>query len=169
MTREEAEAMVGAVRGAWPAMFLDDYGLQAWQTFFAGQDFDTTMLAYVRLSERQRELPTIADFRSMINHVVADERANTPAIEEAEFVRNMPAWFKGWAVARFRHRDFRVWPQQRPGYDSQQIEHWDTRTHVWAEQELMPDEFQQQYEDEAAPMSAEDISAMINKTLREIR
>jgi hypothetical protein len=157
--------MVGAIKGAWPSLHLDDYGIQAWRNFLLGQDYEVTMLAYVRLSERQREIPTIADLRHMILAVEADRRAKEPSPPEVEFVRDLPNWVKGWAVARFRHRDLRVWPQQKPGFDAQQTEHSSTRSHIWGDQEPMPADLREAYETEGSQMTAADIAMMIDGSL----
>ena len=161
MTREEAIGMIGAVRGAWPSLYLDDYGMQAWESFFVGRDYDMTMKAYVRLSERQRELPTIADFRGMIIAMEADKIAAMPKIEEVSYVRELPAWVKGWTVGRYRHGDMRVWPEQRRGYDSLQTYEPGFRTYVWPDQEKMPDEEMEKYKAEGSGLSVRDIFGLI--------
>jgi len=161
MTREEAVGMIGAIKGAWPSMFLDDYGHQAWESFLVGRDYDTTLKAYVRLSERQRDLPTIADFRGMIIALEADQRAAMPKIEEAEYARDLEDWVKGWAVGRYKHGDMRVWPEQKRGYDSIQISNPGYRTYVWPDQEMMPDEEITKYTAEGSGLSVQDIFGLI--------
>lgn len=153
--------MIGAIRGAWPSMFLDDYGHQAWESFFVGRDYDTTLKAYVRLSERQRDLPTIADFRGMIIAIEADQRAAMPKIEESEYARDLPSWVKGWATARYKHKDFRAWPEQKRGYDSIQIGNSGFRTYVWPDQEMMPAEEIAKYTAEGSELSVQDIFGLI--------
>jgi hypothetical protein len=161
MTHEEAVGMIGAIKGAWPSMFLDDYGHQAWESFLVGRDYDTTLKAYVRLSERQRDLPTIADFRGMIIALEADQRAAMPKIEEAEYARDLEDWVKGWAVGRYKHGDMRVWPEQRFGYDSIQRDNPHYRTYVWPDQEMMPDEEITKYTAEGSGLSVQDIFGLI--------
>lgn len=161
MTSEEAISMIGAIRGAWPSMFLDDYGHQAWESFLVGRDYDTTLKAYVRLSERQRDLPTIADFRGMIIAIETDQRAAMPKIEEAEYARDLDDWVKGWTVARYRHKDTRVFPQQKRGYDSIQLSNSGFRTYVWPDQEMMPAEDVDRYITEGSGLSVQDIFGLI--------
>lgn len=110
---------------------------------------------------REERPPTPAELREMYRKLELDAREAVPAIEEGDFVRDLPSWVKGWVVARVRHNDYRVWPQQRPGYDAQQTEHYDTRTHVWPDHEPMPPDQQEAYEAEGAPMTAEDFSTMM--------
>jgi hypothetical protein len=153
--------MIGAVRGAWPSLYLDDYGMQAWESFFVGRNYDMTMKAYVRLSERQRELPTIADFRGMITAMEADKVAAMPKIEETSYVRELPAWVKGWTVGRYRYRDMRVWPEQRRGYDSLQTFEPGFRSYVWPDQKKMPDEEMEKYTREGSGLSVRDIFGII--------
>ena len=145
-------------------MFLDDYGHQAWESFFVAKDYNTTLKAYVRLSERQRDLPTIADFRGMILAIEADNRTATPSIEEAEYVRELPSWIKGWTVSRYKHSDMRVWPEQRLGYDSIQRYNSGFRTYVWPDQEPMPAEEMAKYVAEGNTLSVDDVFAIVGKS-----
>ena len=97
----EATAILGLIKGAWPSLYLDEYGVKAWEGFIVKQDFDITMTAFRQLSERQRERPTIADLRAMIVKLQVDERMAKPAIEEVSFKRAVPEDVKRWMRERF--------------------------------------------------------------------
>jgi len=101
MTAAEATAILGLIKGAWPSLWLDDYGVKAWEMFLVGKDFDITMLAFRQLSERQRERPTIADLRHMIVKLEVDQRMSNPALEEITFKRPIPDDVKEWMRDRF--------------------------------------------------------------------
>jgi hypothetical protein len=156
MTRGEAEALLGVMKGAWD-MYLDEYGVTAWTEFLKEQDVDLAAAAYVKLRDSQRDRPTIADLRKMIVKIEVDRKMAQPAIEEAPYVREVPSWVKAWIVARYRHRDFRVLPEQKPGYDTLQTSEPHFRTYVWPDQEPMPAEQAAVYAAEGAGLSVEDV------------
>ena len=92
--------MVGLIKGCWN-MWLDDYGVAAWQGFFANQDFDLSMAAYRTLSERQPARPTIADFRQLISKLEVDRRMSQPQLEQPVFKRHVPEETVKWISDRF--------------------------------------------------------------------
>jgi hypothetical protein len=156
MTHGEAEGLVGLMKGAWN-MYLDDYGMTAWTDFFQDQDFKMATQAYTKLRDSQPERPTIADMRKMIIKLEVDRRMAQPAIEEAEFVREVEPWVVAWAVARYRHGDMRVLPQQKRGYDALQTANPYQRTYVWPDQELMDDEAVSAYVAAGTGLSVDDV------------
>lgn len=105
--------------------------------------------------------PTPADVREMYRKLAQDARMKVPALPEPPG-EGMPPWVKGWAVARFRHGDLRVWPQQKPGYDSLQRTSAATRTHVWPDQEPLPEPDQAKYEAEGANLTEGEVLALIS-------
>jgi hypothetical protein len=124
-------------------------------------DAELATRAAVLLFTDTNEVPTPSDYRDAVRKVREDLRMKTPAIQEAEFKRELEPWVKGWTVARYRDDDMRVWPQQRGGYDRiQRDEPW-TRAHVWADQEMMPEDEQRHYEQIASPLTAEQIVGLI--------
>jgi hypothetical protein len=84
-----------------------------------------------------------------------------PAVEEAEFEREMEPWVKGWVVARIQQSDYRVWPQQKVGYDELQLENPYQRDYVWGEQTMMPEEKQREYEAAGAGLTAAQVGALV--------
>jgi hypothetical protein len=89
----------------------------------------------------------------------------TPVLddERGPFVYEVAPWVKGWAVARYRHQDFRVFPQQKVGYDSHQIANSGYRTYVWPDQLKMPPEDAERYTEEGAPLKVDEIFRMISQ------
>lgn len=120
----------------------------------------TLVVAELYVGGDSERLPTPADFKSVYRAIVDSKK---PVVKEIEttFAREYPAWVKGWCVARFRHKDWRTWPQQKPGYDRQQTEHPSTRAHVWPDQEMMPPDMQAQYEQEGAFLRAADVMKLV--------
>jgi hypothetical protein len=112
--------------------------------------------------ESQDRLPTPADLKAAYRQAAYRqiEQAAQPAVEEAEFVRELPMWVKGWLVARAQG-DMRVWPEQKPGYDLIQREYVHDRTYVWGEQEPMPDAEQEEWEKKAAALSAAQVEKLM--------
>lgn len=158
MTRGEAEAILGMIKSNWN-MWLDDYGVEMWMRYLGDQDLTLATEAFQTLT-RQKERPTIADFRSIITKIEADRRAAVPAVAEAEFKREIPLWAKGWLVAR-AEGDLRVWPEQQPGYDNLQREHVHDRTYVWVDQEEMPPTDREAFQAKAALLSAAEIEQLM--------
>ena len=83
------------------------------------------------------------------------------AVRSSSWAIVIEPWIKGWAVARYHHEDFRVWPQQKAGYDTIQIANPHYRTYVWPEQELMPQEDADRYIAEGASMSSSQLFSLI--------
>ena len=101
MRADEAAAILGLIKGAWPNLYLDEYGVKAWEGFIVKHDFDITMTAFRQLSERQRERPTIADLRATIVKLEVDMRMSNPALEEVTLKRPLPEDVKEWMRDRF--------------------------------------------------------------------
>jgi len=74
-----------------------------------------------------------------------------------DFVRKVPAWVKGWVVAR-ENDDYRVFAQQRQGYNTLQARSEPGhRTYVWPEQDWMPADEQARYEKLGAHLTFTDV------------
>ena len=160
MTRGEAEDLIGLMKGAWN-MYLDDYGMVAWTDFFKTQDFEMAMLAYTKLRDSQPERPVISDIRKMIVKLEVDRRMAQPAVEEVEFVRELDPWVIAWCLARYKHGDMRVLPQQKPGFDTLQLHNPSFRTYVWPDQQHMDAESVAAYQAEGAGLTAADVFRLI--------
>jgi hypothetical protein len=125
------------------------------------EDAELATRAVAQLFTTTRELPTPLDFREIVKKLQQDARDTRPAIEEGVWARTPPRWVKGWLVARHRHHDMRVWPQQKPGYDAMLKEHPHTRTHVWAEQQQISPEDAERYEAEGDKLSPEQLRTLL--------
>ena len=119
--------------------------------------FATKAVAALFVESHER-LPTPADLKAAYR--VAQRAANPPAVTAADFKREMPTWARGWLVARSQG-DMRVWPEQKPGYDSIQREYATHRDYVWGEQEQMPDADQEMWEKKAALLTADDVEKLM--------
>lgn len=147
----EAEALIEYVDATWKmGLADDDYGHERWLTFFQSQEDAAVMMVVLqRIAARQRDRVTIGD----VKNALYKESAPAAATEE-EFAREMPEWVKAWMVARATG-DTRVLIEQKPGYDFMQLAHPHTRTFVWPEQELMPDDARAEYVAKAAQLGAD--------------
>jgi len=110
------------------------------------------LIAATKEMERQR-----AEIEARSPHVRTGPAEEEPVV----FAIELAPWVKGWAVARYRHNDFRVFPEQRPGYDRIQTAHPSHRTHVWPNQELIDPADAARYIEEGAPLATDDIFRMI--------
>jgi len=161
MEQRDAEQLVGQLNSNYKmGLDYDEFGKRMWMRYMIEQDVLLASEAVKRVCGRQRERATIADIRQMVVAVASDRLAAAPALPEPQFTRELPGWVKGWLIGRSR-RDYRVWPEQKPGYDSLQREHSGTRTHVWPEQNLMPAEDRAKYETEGAHLSASQIGSLL--------
>ena len=161
MEQRDAEELVGQLNSNYRmGLDFDEFGKKMWLRFMLEQNVILASDAVKRICGRQKDRPTIADIRQMIASIAGDRLAAAPALPEPKFVRELPAWVKGWLISRSR-RDLRVWPEQKPGYDSMQREHSETRTFVWPEQILMPAEERAAYEDEGAHLSAAQLGTLL--------
>ena len=160
MTKAEADALLGMIRGAWN-MYLDEYGVTAWTDFLKTRDVEMATKAYLHLRDAQPERPVIADLRNMIVKFEVDRRMSLPAIEEPGFVREIDPWVFAWCVARYKHGDLRILPQQKSGYDALQGENPYYRTYVWPDQEHMDADAVAAYQAEGAGLTAADVFRLI--------
>lgn len=111
MTEREAGELVRAVEHLW--RFEMDSGARAiWIQSIQQMESTHVSEAVLRLSERQRERPTLADIRNMIRHIVANHAARDvrPALPRG--TEEIPTWVQVWAWARWAKGDQRAFPQQ---------------------------------------------------------
>lgn len=156
MTTEEAIEFVERINDRW-RMGLDDEEKGLWMNALGQYETADVEEALAAL-DYMRERPRIMDFRRKLPLL-------DPADDDAEYVREPPLWAKAWLVARYRG-DERLWPEQKQGYDSMQLDFPHTRTYVWSEAgELMPEEDRRRYETVAAKMTAEHFDALLTATV----
>lgn len=159
MNEEQAWDTVMAVEQTWGIELGEDR--QSWADAMLPFDSLSAAAAILKVRDRQRDRPTIGDIRRVILEIDA---AKGPAPDEQEsgvYVRDLPAWIKGWAVGRYKRGDKRVWPEQRLGYDSIQRSNPGYRTYVWPDQEKMPEEKMAEYTAEGLRLSVDDVFSLM--------
>ena len=120
-------------------------------------DADLATQAAIELFTSTVDVPTPFDFHAVVRKLRRDRRMATPALPEADFRREIPAWVKGKLLALSRD-DTRVWIEQKPGYDAAQREYPYSRTYVWSEQEPMPDDERERYLRDSTNLTSKDLS-----------
>jgi len=108
-------------------------------------------------------VPTVSEFQDQVRRKRRLQREAAQAraqVKGLPLPTDMPEWAPAKLLA-MAAGDYRVWPEQRPGYDANQREYPFFRTYVWGEQELMPIEQREVYEEKMAGLTiAERLSLM---------
>ncbi len=169
MDERQARDSVSALEQIWETEILNQ---PEWVEALLPFDSVTVATAIVKYFESGVDHPDRDDFLRWVREEAArPPLAHAPAYEEesdqsspyddlgVEFV--LQPWVKGWAVARYRHDDMRVFPQQKPGYDTAQIANEHHRTYVWSEQEPMPQEDIDRYIAEGATLTINQVFALM--------
>lgn len=152
------EGIDGWVQALLP--YAQDTAMAAVAGHYSTAGSSLTMRAVVDACRQMTET------RAAIEQASPHVRTEMPAHEEpVEFAREMDPWVRGWAVARYRHGDERVFPQQKPGYDSLQFANAHYRTYVWPDQELMPPEDVERYIAEGQSLTVEEIFQLIEENV----
>ena len=165
MNEEQAWDTVLSVEQTWGIELGEDR--QIWADAMLSFDSLSAAAAILKVRDRQRDKPTIADIRRVIIEIDSAQLAGSrPTREEGledQYVLDLQAWIKGWAVSRYKHGDMRVWPEQRLGYDSIQRYNSGHRTYVWPDQEKMPEEQMAEYTAEGLRLSVDDVFGLIGE------
>jgi len=168
VNEEQAWETVLAVEQTWGIELGEDR--QIWVNEMLPFDSLTAAAAILKVRDRQRDRPTVGDIRRVIIEIEASKpqspgapREQPRQESEGEYVRDLSGWIKGWAVARYKHGDMRVWPEQRLGYDSIQRYNSGHRTYVWPDQEKMPEEQMAEYTAEGLRLSVDDVFGLIGE------
>lgn len=115
LTDREAQEIVRMVESTWRVDFRED-GRKMWKRML--YDFDPVIAtdAVAQLSQRQRERPTVADLRGMIQKIVRDRMP--PGLPEPKG-KDAPEWAWVWSWCRFfrQPRFLLPFPQQEPYVD----------------------------------------------------
>jgi hypothetical protein len=176
MTREQAKDSVDALEQMWE-FTLNAAESEMW--IEALLPFESVVVATAILKHYERgQSPEIDELLVTVNEMEQEKHrvdqasphvrtGPTPdadrAAAAAEFVIDLAPWIKGWAVARYRHGDFRVFPEQRSAYDSHQIANPGYRTYVWPDHEQVDPESAAAYITEGAPLKVDDIFGMMSR------
>ncbi len=115
MNEREAHELVRSIEHLWNYDMGAD-GRATWTAALSRYDSITASEAIIRLSQRQRERPTLADIRQIIT-IIHRDRGNTTR-ELSAGRQTLPGWVKRWACARYFHarfdrkQDMRRFPEQ---------------------------------------------------------
>ena len=116
MTEREAQEIVRMVESGWTVDFGQE-GRKMWKRMLYNFDPAIGTEAVIKLSERQRQRPTIADLRGMILKIMTDR---TPKGVPLDLPKNqMPEWVNVWDWCRNERqpRFMLPFPQQEPYVD----------------------------------------------------
>lgn len=103
MTDREAQELVRAIEHLWQYDMGAD-GRNTWAEALTPMNSLHASEAVLRLSQRQKDKPTLADVRNMIAKVVRDhEHPNNTGLPPAVEV---PLWVRRWACARYLYAKF---------------------------------------------------------------
>ena len=165
MTRDDALDIVGMVLSHWPTTVVwtvDE--TEAYAHGIVDLNAADVTLAVVAAHRTEKYRPAVAVVRE---YAAVERRKRLAAARPPEptFDREPPRWAAGWGIARYRDDDWRVWPEQKPGYDFIQEQYPWAKTHVWPDQELMPDDVRERYESEGAALTVVQLAELIGRPL----
>ena len=173
MDDKQTKDSIKAIEQMWNCDLTAD--TIAWTEALAPFDSVTVAGTLLKIYKHSPGVPSIEEVVSAIVEMEA-EKLTSPHVrtgsdpwipepvlddERGPFVYEVAPWVKGWAVARYRHKDGRVFAEQRVGYDSHQIANPSYRTYVWPDQEKMPPEDAARYIEEGAPLTVDEIFRLI--------
>jgi hypothetical protein len=160
MTRDEALTIVGMISNHWPGPQWNTDTLDAYAHAIQPLDARLATAAVIRAVNELEFYPKVSVLREyvQIERRLAEPEPPADRMEpRTDFRREPPSWIRTWIISRYRHRDFRVLPEQKPGYDTLQTGEPHFRTYVWPDQEPMPSEQAAVYAAEGAGLSVEDV------------
>lgn len=140
MKQDEALDIVQMLVARWPGAHWSKDTMDAYAYALEAMDAKLTTLAVLRAERELEFYPKLATLRELVRIEKALAAPEPPADRMAsvpDFKRDIPAWVRRWVAAR-AHGDMRVFPEQKPGYDTLQIQEPAFRTYVWPDQEPMP-------------------------------
>lgn len=174
MDEQWAQESVNAVEQMWEITLIDR---EKWVAALFPFDRATVAAAILKYYETGVSAPEIDELVQVVEkteRLRATMETGTPYVppddssaydEVDNDLLAPPPWVKGWAVARYRHGDTRVFPEQRAGYDTAQIANPHSRTYVWSEQVLMPEEDAERYIAEGASLTTEQVFTLIKENV----
>lgn len=170
MNHKSAAELLAMIASHWQMRPGDERHDRIWLDYLEGiDDVQLALDGIARLARDTSRRPTVSDLRAAIGAIKADRRISEPheprTSETQAFVRDLPDWVKGWAVARYAENDHRVWPQQGDGYDWMQEQYPHTRTYVWGEQEQMPEDQRAAYEQRGSHITSAKVAAILSGSL----
>ena len=162
MNESEAQGSVRAVEQMWEIELGPDRA--KWAEQLLPYDSVTVSSAILRLYETSGGNPTVEELVAAVIEMGLErkrfEEPKGPSVLDANPM--LEPWVVGWAVARYRHQDFRVLEGQKEGYDYNQINNPGYRTYVWPDHEVLPAEDAARYIEEGSSLSVAEIFRMIS-------
>ena len=121
MIEREAQEIVRMIEAGW-SFDLGANGRELWREVLLPYELELATRAVTALAKDLRQRPSVADVRSMILKIKRDEGEQQawrllPAAPIPE-----PEWVGRWRRARAAD-DFRIFPEQIPGYLALQEDH----------------------------------------------
>ena len=113
MNRDDSITIVAFIVNSWPGPAWDADRLDAYARALEGFDAELTTRAVALAVKELKYRPSIAELRQFIHIERALSVPEKPNEQPAKPGR-LPAWVKGWLVARVKYQDFRVWAEQDP-------------------------------------------------------
>lgn len=145
---------------------LGDDGRRVWRDAMLGRDEMMVLSAATMLCRTMNRRPTLRDLLDMTQKAERDaDAANAEkrpvAGEEWRGAARPPAWIFGWAIARFRDKDPRPWPEQQGGYAAQR-DAGGGDVYAWDGSNLMPEEDRERYLAQGSKLSSEQLWKLID-------
>lgn len=115
MKRDEALDIVGMLMANWPGSHWSHASAEAYTNAIEPLDADITTRAVLRAVNEMEFYPKVSVLREFVRIEKRMSEKDDPIERSLRDTPSqlMPAWVRGWCVSRVRHRDFRVWPEQR--------------------------------------------------------
>lgn len=114
MNYDEAVTVTQMVVTTWPTTKVwDAEEMSAYASGLMRYDAAICVKAVAGAQQKLMYRPSVAELREFYDLERAKRRATAERPEQPR-VKNsqVPLWVKGWCVARYHHRDMRVWAEQ---------------------------------------------------------
>lgn len=162
MTEAEATEILTLIESSF-SFDLGEGGRKVWRYSLVAKDYQLALDAAVTISRTMNRRPTLKDILDVIvmrERDQAQEQAKTD--EEAWRTRapRPPAWVFGWAIARYRDNDLRLWPEQEEGYRQLRADH--RFGYEWDPKSVMPEEQRASYTEQGRKLSSEQLWKLID-------
>ena len=114
MTRDEALDIVAMVSSHWPGSQWTTQTLDAYARAIEWMDPEVAMAAVLRAVQECEFYPKVAVLREFYGAEKRRSESTSKIRQQLDSLPSqiMPAWVAGYVVARVRHGDRRVWPEQ---------------------------------------------------------
>jgi hypothetical protein len=147
----------------WPGNHWSHASMEAYARAIEPMDARLVMPAVVRAVNELEFYPKVAVLREFvqIERRLAEPEPPAGRMVEHDINVRLDPWVTAWCVARYKHGDMGVLPQQKPGYDTLQRENPHYKTYVWPSQQHMEAETAAAYQAEGAGMTAADVFRLL--------